>query len=95
MCALCGIFGGERHWTTGEGNAADARARQATVANLVLARVGLTCAEEGGRFVVRGARGERRVVHLGALWPAVDRLLGRPLDPLDPELIAALERCDG
>jgi hypothetical protein len=29
---------------------------------------------------------------LGALWPAAERLAKRPLDPLDPGVIAALTR---
>jgi hypothetical protein len=30
------------------------------------------------------------VQDLGSLWPAAQRLTGRPLDPLDPALHAAL-----
>ena len=32
------------------------------------------------------------VPDLGALWPAAERLLGRPCDPLDPDFLARLAR---
>jgi hypothetical protein len=32
------------------------------------------------------------VEHAGALWPTAERLAGRPCDPLDPVLLAELER---
>jgi len=35
------------------------------------------------------------VDHFGALWPAAERLAGRPCDPLDPEVIAAVEEMGG
>jgi hypothetical protein len=31
------------------------------------------------------------VDNFGALWPEAERLSGRPCDPLDPAVIAALE----
>lgn len=30
------------------------------------------------------------VQDLGALWPEVEQMLGKPLDPLDPTLLAKL-----
>ena len=31
------------------------------------------------------------VENVGELWPEAERLAGRPLDPLDPGLLAAME----
>ena len=46
-------------------------------------------------YVVRDRKGRAEVVaDLGELWQAAERLAGRPLDPLDPALVAAL-RQDG
>ena len=39
------------------------------------------------------AAGKTEIVdNLGHLWTAAERLTGRPCDPLDPELITAMER---
>ena len=41
--------------------------------------------------MLRDRKGRSAVVdNLGALWVEAERLAGRPLDPLDPDLIAAL-----
>ena len=99
MCGLCGVLGGaEDHWT-------DASARPATfagrgglervaLANRVLRPYGLKLADwQGASYVLSSATGRTEIVpHLAALWPAAERLLRRPCDPLDPGLLAALER---
>ena len=42
---------------------------------------------------VNGRTGRSVVVdHLGALWPAAEKLAGRPIDPLDPAVIERVER---
>ncbi len=42
-------------------------------------------------YILSDRKGRSEMVtDLGALWPAAAQLLGRPLDPLDPQLIAAL-----
>jgi hypothetical protein len=42
-------------------------------------------------YVLRDRKGRAKVVEdLGALWQAAEELAGRPLDPLEPELLAAL-----
>ena len=47
----------------------------------------------GGSAVLQSATGQTALVpHLGALWPAAERLAKRPVDPLDPDLVAALTR---
>jgi hypothetical protein len=99
MCALCGAFGVTEHWTDAAGAqaggttpAAERRAR-AEAANRVLGLYGLRLAEWGGRFTLTSRTGRTAIVeHFGALWPEAERLAGRPCDPLDAAVIAALER---
>ena len=97
MCALCGMFGGGDHWTDQSGGDGLARAAErrhrVAMANLVLEPFGVRCAEWQGRLTVAAGNGRTLVVdHLGALWPAAEKLAGRPIDPLDPVVIARLER---
>jgi hypothetical protein len=97
VCALCGAFGVAEHWTdaTGEGGATAAAERRARAeaANRVLGLYGLRVAEWGGRFTLTSRTGRTAIVeNFGVLWPEAERLAGRPCDPLDPAVIAALER---
>jgi hypothetical protein len=106
MCGLCGVFGTESHWTDAAGEAAvfgEQAARQprrqerftrVALANRVLAHYGLRVSDwQGARFIVSTRTGRSEMVeHLAALWPVAERLAGRTCDPLDPTLIAALER---
>lgn len=96
MCGLCGMFGAVEHWTQGAGDAGPGRhaerQHQVRVANAVLGLHGLRCADWQGRLMVTGPTGKSLVVdHLGALWPAAERLAGRPIDPLDPSVITRVE----
>jgi hypothetical protein len=96
MCALCGAFGVTEHWADGgEGTAlspfAERRGR-ADVANRVLGLYGLKLAAWGSRFTLTSRTGKMAVVDsFGTLWPLAEQIAGRPLDPLDPDIIAALE----
>jgi hypothetical protein len=97
MCGLCGMFGGADHWTDQSGKEGPDRAAErrhrVEVANLVLEPFGVRCAEWQGRLTVSGRTGRSMVVdHLGALWPAAEKLAGRAIDPLDPAVIDRLER---
>jgi hypothetical protein len=92
MCSLCGALGSE-HWAeTGD----DRRARLSRVRllNDVLAYFGLEVGDwSGGVYVLRDRKGAHAVVtDLGSVWSEAERLLGRPLDPLDLGLVAALSR---
>lgn len=97
MCGLCGMFGVGEHWTEGAGAEAGAgrraeRQHRVRMANLVLGLYGLRCADWQNRFTVTGATGRQMVVdNLGALWAAAEGLAGRPIDPLDPAVIARVE----
>ena len=98
MCGLCGALAGADHWTdaavTAGGTRSQRRQLRNRVANEVLAYYGLSLKEAGGGSpLLQNRTGQTALVpHLGALWPAAERLAKRPLDPLDPDLIAALTR---
>ena len=105
MCGLCGTLGGEAHW--GDGVAGPdvpaasavpwlrrrARRRRVELGNPVLRHYGLSLADwQGTGFVLRARTGRTEMVAgLGDLWPKAERLCGRPVDPLDPVLLDALD----
>ena len=101
MCGLCGIFQGNEHWTdSAVGASQDARRRRlarlerVAVTNRVLKHYGLKLADWGGSaYVLSTQTGQSRVIdNIAALWPAGEALRKRPLDPLDEDLLGALER---
>jgi len=93
---LCGALAGSDHWSdatvTAAGTRAQRRQLRNRIASAVLAHYRLTLREAGsGSPVLQSATGQTALVpHLGALWPLAERLAKRPLDPLDPDLVAAL-----
>jgi hypothetical protein len=106
MCGLCGVLGAEVHWTDAGAQPQAFAGRQAAptfrqeryqriaLANRVLRHYGLKLGDfEAQSYVLRGATGRQELVpHLALMWAAAERLAGRACDPLDPDLIAALER---
>jgi hypothetical protein len=95
MCGLCGVFGVAGHWTDGSAGTRAERQHRIDVANRYLALRGLKLAEWSGRFTLSGPTGGLEVVdHFGTLWPAAERLTGRPCDPLDLQDIEAIEGRD-
>ncbi len=89
MCALCGVIAKE-HWAELDGGRRG-RIFRAAVLNRVLGYFGLSVDAWAGSYVVRDRKGRASVVSdLGGLWVEAERLAGRPLDPLDPALVAAL-----
>jgi hypothetical protein len=97
MCGLCGAFANADHWSDRPADNGEARGRlrqvRTNLANRVLAHYSLRLSDTGSALLLRGATGQTALVpHLGALWPAADRLARKPCDPLDPELIAALRK---
>jgi hypothetical protein len=90
MCSLCGVLLSD-HWAESEGGRR-ARLFRVALLNRVLVHFGLSLGDWSGRvYVLRDRTGRAVVVdNLGAVWAQAERLLGRPLDPLDPELVAAL-----
>jgi hypothetical protein len=90
MCVLCGVLL-EEHWAEQEGGRRG-RVFRVRLVNRVLAFYGLRLDDWGGRvLVLRDRKGRSAVVdNLGSLWGEAERLAGRRLDPLDPELLASL-----
>ena len=90
MCGLCGVLLSET-WAEEAGDRR-ARALRLKLLNRVLAHFGLRLDEWAGRvYVLRDRTGRTAVVDdLSAIWREAERLAGRPLDPLDPELLASL-----
>jgi hypothetical protein len=98
MCGLCGAFADADHWANATaGNTATTpramRLLRTKLANQVLAYYGLSLSDVASALLLRSATGQTALIpHLGALWPAADRMARQPCDPLDPHLIAALRR---
>jgi len=109
MCSLCGALGARDHWTdpvarpgvfapnTDAASRRRERAARVRLANRALLPFRLTLADwQGTAFLLSTATGRTELIDdLGHLWPAAETLLGRPCDPLDPALLAALEAGDG
>jgi hypothetical protein len=106
MCSLCGTLGGSEHWAAAmpdrEASAAGQTRRaerlaHVRVANGVLRLFSLRLDDwQGSAFVLTSATGKREVVDsLPAVWQAAAVMLGRPIDPLDPDLIDRLTRKPG
>ncbi len=104
MCGLCGLLGVEQHWTDGDalGRSALERSRRqerlqrVAICNKILAGYGLELSDWQGRcYLLKNRTGRSEILsHIAALWPAAEALAGRACDPLDPEVVAALERSD-
>ena len=104
MCSLCGILGGRGHWTESASSPdvfagraevhtpGRERQQRTRILNVVLGHYGLSVSDwTAGKSVLRSATGRTALVdNVGELWPAAERLTGRPLDPLDPALLTAL-----
>ena len=90
MCALCGVLL-TSHWAERDSGRRE-RVFRVRLLNRVLAHFGLELGDWSGRvYVLRDRKGRSAVVEdLGSLWTAAEELAGRPLDPLDPALVAAL-----
>jgi hypothetical protein len=90
MCALCGALLSE-HWSEQDGGRRG-RVFRVKLVNRVLSQFGLRLDDWGGRvYVLRDGKGRSAVVgDLGSLWVEAERLVGRPLDPLDPAVVRAL-----
>ncbi|TCU12579.1 hypothetical protein [Rhizobium sullae] len=105
MCSLCGILGGNEHWAdafarpgvyTRSAERIDRRrerARRVAIANCILDAFGLSISDwQGSSFLLSTRTGKTEIIEdLGHLWPAAERLAGRPLDPLAEPLVDRLE----
>lgn len=61
--------------------------------NRVLQQFALSLTDfQGTSFVLSNRTGRSEVVDdLMAVWPAAEQMIGRPLDPLDPDLLERME----
>src|SRR5260221_9342399 len=97
MCGLCGMLG-VAHWADAAGlgapNARQARLRRARLLDDVLSLHRIRVDDwQGAALAVRGPTGRTELAaSLAELWPAAEAIAGRKLDPLDPALLAHLER---
>jgi hypothetical protein len=104
MCGLCGILGGQGHWTDTSTNP-DAFAERAQVhtrsrerrgrtvlVNRVLKHYGLRIQDwSGASYVLRGSTGKSAIVdNLAQMWAQAELLTGKDFDPLDERLIDEL-----
>jgi hypothetical protein len=106
VCSLCGVLGGGAHWTDASAQAELFRARSGqptrrreraariALANRILKHYRLKLGDfEGRSYVLRSATGRQAVVpDLVGMWTMAETIAGRACDPLDPDLIEALER---
>lgn len=98
MCGLCGMFGGDDHWSHAPNSARMAptraeRERRATIANEVLRHYRLRLNAWTTGYTLASATGKTTLVQdFGMLWAEAERLTGQACDPLDPDVIARLER---
>ena len=101
MCALCGVFVGEAHWTEASIDAADGgrtrrheRLHRVALANRILKQAGLKLSDwHGSAYLLAGQTGQTAIVpSVAAVWREAERLRRQAIDPLDERLIDALER---
>jgi hypothetical protein len=109
MCSLCGVLGGNEHWSdavarpgvyTRNADPVDRRRERKNrvrIANQVLARFDMSLADwQGTSFLLSTRTGKTEIIaDLGHLWPAAERLAGRVCDPLALPVIERLERRHG
>jgi hypothetical protein len=102
MCGLCGVLGGEEHWTSAAGrpeifgNALTRRAERferLRVTNAVLGCFAYRADDfQGASFIVKNATGRQEMaLALPEIWQQAAAMLGRPIDPLDEGLLVRLE----
>lgn len=67
------------------------------MANQILAYYGLKMEDwHGSKYVLCDVKGSSEIVHdLGSLWPAVEKMIRKAPDPLDPHLISWMHEHPG
>lgn len=101
MCILCYGLTGEEHWTDARVGAeapASIRARREALLGRVLGAAGVDYRGDptGVTAWMSDRKGATQVTRsLGEVWAAGEQLAKRPLDPLDPVLIARLQTSGG
>lgn len=103
MCSLCGLLG-EDHWTdmtahadafggTAQRTRRHERLYRVSLINKILDFYALRLDDfQGQSFVLSSHTGKTEIVEdLMAVWPAAEIMIGRKLDPMDPNLLARLD----
>lgn len=103
MCGFCAVFAGSPHWSElPTGDAPDLLTRQAVrrqrlrLVNAVVQAFGCTVEDwHGGQYIVRSLRGRSEIVNaLPEVWTLVEAIAGQAIDPLSPQVLAALRASD-
>lgn len=103
MCEVCAIFGAGEHWSDfgrlrnerfpfGDiQRYRTERRRRIGLINELVGPLRIGCEDwDGEAMLVVDASGRSKLAPtLGDVWPAVEALSGRPVDPLDPAFGAA------
>jgi len=95
MCALCGLLGTERNWSSSMASSLPMRQQRflrIAQANRILGFFRLTLEDfQGVSYVLSSPTGRREILSdFGQLWPVAETLAARPIDPLDPALLTWL-----
>ena len=104
MCALCGVLGGNGHWSdSASAPAAFAgraepqtrlreRQARARLLNTVLKHHGVSVKDwSGSAYLLTGSTGRTAIVEtVGEIWKAAEQISGRQCDPLDERYLGAL-----
>jgi hypothetical protein len=96
MCGLCGLLGGESHWSNSiKSSIPDRQERFQRIAqaNRILGFYRLKVEDfQGVSYILTSPTGRREIVSdIGQIWSIAEQMAGRALDPLDPDLLSALE----
>jgi hypothetical protein len=98
VCILCYGLTGEEHWTdarVGAAPRASVRARRRVLLTEIMGAHGLDYKDDPSGFtaLISDRKGAVQVArNLGEVWAAGEQLAKRALDPLDPDLLARLQR---
>ncbi|MGI9253956.1 MAG: hypothetical protein ACR2J8_09425 [Thermomicrobiales bacterium] len=68
------------------------RGERARLVGIVLGAYAITLQDwEGSSYILRDPKGNSAVVHdLATVWQEAEKMIGRPLDPLDPGFLESL-----
>lgn len=88
MCGMCGLLQGPAHWTHAANGSVQVRRQRLLLvdrANRLLRLFRLQLSDfHGQTYLLSGPSGASELVpDFGALWDVAERMIGRPINPLD------------
>ena len=108
MCIFCGDFISRVHWTdinktntsdiitVGESQRDRQRNRllRVSLCNKILKLYGLKLSDwNNTKYLLEDKKGQQIIVHdLGSLWYDAQKLIGKPIDPLDDFLLNSIDQ---